>query len=106
MLSALVQALRRKEFQILGHWDGYLSSYKEDDGETAAKLLAEAGIAIELSSRYVTEHPSFLELARDAGCKFTLGSDSHKKETVGQLDFQKKLAIDYELELLDPMKFK
>ncbi|MFX1578334.1 MAG: PHP domain-containing protein, partial [Promethearchaeota archaeon] len=36
-VSALVKALRRKEFQILGHWDGYLSSYREEDGIIAAE---------------------------------------------------------------------
>ena len=37
--SALVKALRKKEFQILGHWDGYLSSYREEDGRIAAEAL-------------------------------------------------------------------
>ncbi|TFG33160.1 PHP domain-containing protein [Candidatus Thorarchaeota archaeon] len=105
-VSALQKALKEPKFHILGHWDGYLSSYKEEDGEHAAELLAEAGVAIELSNRYVTEHPDFFNIAKRAGCKFTLGSDSHNKETIGQLDFQIKLAIDYELEMLDPRELK
>lgn len=101
-VSALQKALRKHEFHILGHWDGYLSSYKEEDGERAARLLAEAGVAIELSSRYDTKNPGFFEIAKSAGCRFTLGSDSHNKETIGQLEFQRKLAVDYELELVNP----
>ncbi|TFG33848.1 PHP domain-containing protein [Candidatus Thorarchaeota archaeon] len=101
-VSALQKALRMNSFHILGHWDGYLSSYREEDGERAVELLAEAGVTIELNARYMTENPDFLESAKKAGCKFTLGSDSHIKETIGQLEFQRKLAVDYELEMLNP----
>ncbi|TFG96887.1 hypothetical protein E4H12_10005 [Candidatus Thorarchaeota archaeon] len=99
--STLKKALRDPQFHILGHWDGYLSSYRDEDGEVVVNQLAEAGVAIELSGRYVSEHPDFFELAMKAGCKFTLGSDSHSIETIGQLDFQKKLASDYDLHLIE-----
>jgi histidinol phosphatase-like PHP family hydrolase len=98
--SALVQALRRNEFQILGHWDGYLSSYREEDGRMAAKALSETGVAIELNGRYSVEYVGFLELAKSAGCFFTLGSDSHHVSTVGDLEFQKKLASDLNLSIM------
>lgn len=98
--SALTKALKKPQFQILGHWDGYLSSYQEEDGRLVAEALAGTGIAIELSGRYPSEQTGFLELARDLGCVFSLGSDSHSLETIGQLDFQRKLAEDYELELV------
>ncbi len=98
--SALVQALRRKEFQILGHWDGYLSSYREEDGRIAAEALAEADVAIELNGRYSVEHIGFLELAKTYGCHFTLGSDSHHVSTVGDLAFQEKLATSMNLDLM------
>ena len=97
--SALVKALRRKEFQILGHWDGYLSSYREEDGWIAAEALADAEVAIELSGRYRVEHVSFLELAKSFGCIFSFGSDSHQTSTVGDLDFQEKLASSMELNI-------
>jgi histidinol phosphatase-like PHP family hydrolase len=98
--SALVQALRRNEFQILGHWDGYLSSYREEDGRMAAKALSETGVAIELNGRYSVEYVGFLELAKSAGCFFTLGSDSHHVSTVGDLEFQKRLASDLNLSIM------
>jgi histidinol phosphatase-like PHP family hydrolase len=98
--SALVKALRRKEFQILGHWDGYLSSYRGEDGRIAAEALAAAGVAIELNGRYSVEHIEFLELAKSYGCVFSLGSDSHDASTVGDLDFQEKLASSMKLEML------
>ncbi|MFW9806699.1 MAG: hypothetical protein ACFFFK_08225, partial [Candidatus Thorarchaeota archaeon] len=98
--SALVKALRRKEFQILGHWDGYLSSYREEDGKIAAEALAEAGVAIELNGRYSVEHVEFLELAKSYGCVFSLGSDSHDSSTVGNLEFQEKLAASMNLDII------
>jgi putative hydrolase len=100
--SALTKALQKPQFQILGHWDGYLSSYQEEDGRLVAKAIADVGIAIELNGRYMSEQTGFLEMARDLGCVFSLGSDSHSAETIGQLDFQRKLAEDYELELVEP----
>jgi len=100
--SALIKALEKPKFQILGHWDGYLSSYQEEDGRTVAEALAGTGIAIELSGRYPSEQTGFLEMARDCGCIFALCSDSHSVETVGQLDYQRKLASDFDLELAEP----
>lgn len=98
--SALVKALRRKEFQILGHWDGYLSSYREEDGWIAAEALADAGVAIELNDRYGVEHREFLELSKSFGCIFSLGSDSHHSSTVGVLEFQEKLASSMDLNII------
>ncbi|MGY5859923.1 MAG: PHP domain-containing protein [Candidatus Thorarchaeota archaeon] len=99
---SLTKALKKPQFQILGHWDGYLSSYRDEDGRTVAKAMTGTGIAIELNGRYMSEHTEFLELARDTGCIFSLGSDSHSVETIGQLDYQRKLASDLELELVEP----
>ncbi len=99
--ATLTKALQKPQFHILGHWDGYLSSYHDEDGEKVARTIAEAGIAIELNARYLPEHTEFLELARDLGCVFTFGSDSHSVETIGQLDYQRKLASDFELELIN-----
>jgi putative hydrolase len=100
--TALLKALEKPKFQILGHWDGYLSSYQESDGQAVTKMLADTGIAIELNGRYMSEQTGFLEIARDCGCVFSLGSDSHSVETIGQLDFQRKLAEDFELNLVEP----
>ena len=99
---AILKALQRPQFHILGHWDGYLSSYHSEDGGKAVKAISESGIAIELNGRYMPEHIEFLELARDHGCVFTLGSDSHSVDTIGQLDYQRKLAADLELRLAEP----
>jgi DNA polymerase (family 10) len=104
-ISTLSKVLKKKQFHILGHWDGYLSSYKEEDGEKAAKALAEADIAIELNERYRLEHIDFLEHAKEYDCIFTLGSDSHSVETIGQLDYGKKMASDFDLNVVEPSYF-
>lgn len=98
--SALVKAARKKEFQILGHWDGYLSSYMEEDGEIVAEALGDASVAIELNGRYKIENTDFFALAKSAGCVFTLGSDSHEATTVGRLHFQYKITSSMELPIV------
>jgi histidinol phosphatase-like PHP family hydrolase len=98
--SALSKAARKKQFQILGHWDGYLSSYREEDGEIVARTLADAGVVVELNGRYRIERTDFFETAKTAGCLFSLGSDSHHVSTVGRLDFQYKLASNMELGII------
>ncbi len=98
--SSLLQALRKSRFEILGHWDGYLSSYKEEDGRIAAEALASAEVAIELNGRYSVEHVGFLELAKSYGCDFTFGSDAHHVSTVGDLEFQEQLASSMNLDIM------
>lgn len=84
--SSLTKTLRTTRFDVLGHYDGYLTAYKEKEGKAVAQALSEAEIAIELSLRYEPVYTEFLETARDAGCMFTLGSDSHTLDTIGKLD--------------------
>ena len=100
-VSTLVKALQKNKFQILGHWDGYLSSYREEDGKVAAESLASAGVAVELNGRYRIENTDFFELAKAAGCIFSLGSDSHFENTVGKLKFQHELATSMDLKLMN-----
>jgi putative hydrolase len=98
--SALKRAVENQQFQILGHYDGYMSSYKKEDGERVAALLSEQNIAIELNRRYPPEHLDFLEMARDAGCYFTLGTDAHSVHEIGRTEQLLKLATSYNLPLL------
>jgi histidinol phosphatase-like PHP family hydrolase len=97
--SAVEHAASSWRFDILGHWDGYLSSFREEDGAAVAKILADNGIAVEISARYVTQYPEFFEMARNAGCQFTLGSDSHTAAEVGKLNEQVQLARALDLHL-------
>ncbi|MBD3407509.1 MAG: PHP domain-containing protein [Candidatus Lokiarchaeota archaeon] len=100
-VSLLGKVTKKYHFDILGHWDGYLTTYRESDGEMAAEILADAGIVVELSSRYPPKDYHFLIAARDAGCKFSLGSDAHWISAIGQLESQLQLAEALELPLAE-----
>jgi histidinol phosphatase-like PHP family hydrolase len=99
--QALSRSLENPKFQILGHWDGFLTYFREEDGQAAARALAKAGVAIELSGRYQVQYPRFLEQARDCGCTFSFGSDAHSVEGIGRLQHQRQLASDMSLRIVD-----
>ncbi|MGY5852712.1 MAG: PHP domain-containing protein [Candidatus Thorarchaeota archaeon] len=99
--STIEKVLRNYSFDILGHWDGYLTSYSKEDAERVASILAEKKVAVELNLRYETEHEDFFAIAKEQGCMFTLGSDSHSVKTIGQLDRQIKIARSLGLPLLE-----
>jgi histidinol phosphatase-like PHP family hydrolase len=44
-------------------------------------------VAIEISNRYRLPHARFLVRAREAGARFTLGSDGHQADQVARLDW-------------------
>ncbi|MHA2004778.1 MAG: PHP domain-containing protein [Candidatus Thorarchaeota archaeon] len=99
--SAVSGAADRERFEILGHWNGYLSSYRPEHGNMVAEALARNKIAVELSARYELRFEDFLTLAKDKGCKFTLGSDSHHVSDIGRLKDQSQLASALELPLIE-----
>ncbi len=97
--STIQKAVEKWRFDILAHWDGYLTTFSEEDGLAVARVLADNDVAVELSRHYEIQYPEFLEMARDAGCKFTFGSDAHKLEFIGRLENQIELARALELPL-------
>jgi histidinol phosphatase-like PHP family hydrolase len=101
--SAVIGASKRGVMHILGHFDGYLSTYKQADGEIVASALAENDIAVELNLRYPPNNLEFFETARDQGCLFTLGSDAHRLNGVGRNEEQAKLADALNLPLWVPL---
>ena len=50
-------------------------------------------VAIEISNRYQLPHHRFLRKAREAGARFSLGSDAHHREQVARLDWAVQAAI-------------
>ena len=100
--SAVIGASKRGVMHVLGHFDGYLSTYRQVDGEIVAASLAENEVAVELNSRYPPDNIGFFETAKDQGCRFTLGSDAHWLNGVGQTEEQAKLAEALKLPLWVP----
>ncbi|MFW9884490.1 MAG: PHP domain-containing protein [Candidatus Thorarchaeota archaeon] len=97
--SAITKAADNERFEILGHWNGYLSSYRPEHGMLVADALARNDIAVELSARYELRFEDFLTMAKDKECMFTLGSDSHHISEIGRLKDQMQLADALELTL-------
>jgi DNA polymerase (family 10) len=97
--SAVARAADNERFEILGHWNGYLSSYRPEHGILVADALARKDIAVELSARYELRFEDFLTMAKDKGCMFTLGSDSHHISEIGRLKDQMQLADALDLPL-------
>lgn len=51
------------------------------------EAVVESGVAIEISNRYRLPHERLLRKAREAGARFSLGSDAHLARQVGMLDW-------------------
>jgi histidinol phosphatase-like PHP family hydrolase len=49
--------------------------------------LRRSGVALEISNRYRLPHDRLLEKARQAGVRFTLGSDGHRREQIARLEW-------------------
>ena len=99
--SAVAGAANRERFEILGHWNGYLSSYRPEHGVMVAEALARNDVAVELSARYEPRYEDFLTLAKDNGCKFTIGSDAHHVSEIGRLKELIQLAKALDLPLIE-----
>ena len=104
--SAVIGASKRGVMHVLGHFDGYLSTYRQADGEIVAAALVENEVAVELNSRYPPDNLGFFETAKDQGCRFTLGSDAHWLNGVGRTEEQAKLAEALKLPLWVPPQRK
>lgn len=51
------------------------------------EALAGSGVALEISNRYRLPHDRLLRKAKQAGARFSLGSDGHTAEQVARLDW-------------------
>lgn len=51
------------------------------------EAVVESGVAIEISNRYRLPHDRLLRKAKQAGARFSLGSDGHTEEQVARLDW-------------------
>jgi histidinol phosphatase-like PHP family hydrolase len=56
------------------------------------EALAQSGVAMEISNRYRLPHDRLLAKARQAGVRFTLGSDGHTEAQVGRLEWAAETA--------------
>jgi len=66
--------------------------WTEPREERWVAALAETGVALEISNRYRLPHDRLLLRARDAGVRFSLGSDGHGVEQVARLEWAAETA--------------
>jgi len=59
--------------------------WTEEREDRFVEAVVRSGVALEISNRYRLPHPRFLRKARQAGARFSLGSDGHHRDQVAQL---------------------
>jgi putative hydrolase len=94
MTPRMVAAISNPHTDVLGHCTGRMvmgargtRPESEFDAEIVFAACAQFGVAVEINSRPERLDPPdrLIELARDAGCLFTIDTDAHAP---GQLDWQ------------------
>ena len=94
MTRRMIGAIRNPFTNVLGHCTARLVTggrgtrpQSQFDAKAVFEACAEHDVAVEINSRPERRDPpsALLELARDAGCVFSIDSDAHAP---GQLDFQ------------------
>lgn len=61
--------------------------WTEDREDRFVEAVVESGVAMEISNRYRLPHDRLLRKAKQAGARFSLGSDGHTIEQVARLDW-------------------
>ena len=99
ILAALSASFERDRVDVLAHptfspllaLDDPESAYPREWQERLIALCVRAGVAIEVNEAYRVPHRAFVERARAAGARFSVGSDSHAE----------LLPLRYTLDLVD-----
>lgn len=92
--------LARYRTEILGHacvmpfYDDlpYMSSAVVDWEKDIVTLCKTYNVALEISSMWNEPYERMLRMAKEAGVKFTFGSDCHKLEHIGNLKYSLEMA--------------
>jgi histidinol phosphatase-like PHP family hydrolase len=66
--------------------------WTEEREDRYVEALRESGVALEISNRYKLPHDRLLVKAREAGVRFSLGSDGHSERQVVALDWATETA--------------
>lgn len=79
-------ALHRLERDVHAWWT-------EEREDRYVEALVESGVALEISNRYRLPHDRLLVKARQAGVRFSLGSDGHAEAQVASLGWAVETAL-------------
>lgn len=91
---AVFRAVTDPKVDVLAHhaWiAGYFAPIAQYDDELV-ELMAANEVAIELNSKHALPSWDFLQKCKDAGVKYTIGSDAHKVADVGSVAWARNTA--------------
>jgi putative hydrolase len=84
-------AMEKRKFDIVGHpfffHQNLLPYLSREEIEDFVKLAASRGVAMELNEKYKAPSDEFLVLCLREGVKFSIGSDAHRPDQVGRIDW-------------------
>ena len=103
MVSNLCDMVRTMPIQIAAHStltppallgldDDPHAWWTEEREDRYVEALVESGVALEISNRYRLPHDRLLRKAREAGARFSLGSDGHTERQVARLEWAAETA--------------
>jgi histidinol phosphatase-like PHP family hydrolase len=98
MVSNLCDLARAMPIEIVAHptfmpaafsalEEDVLAWWTEEREDRFVEAVVEGGVALEISNRYRLPHDRLLTKARQAGARFTLGSDGHRGDQIARLDW-------------------
>lgn len=94
-LESLLKAVKRREIDIISHPFWYredLSDYLEiDDIKSFAKYVSKNDVAVELNEKYRVPKGRLFAAFVEAGAEFSLGSDAHSPQEVGNVGWGIKM---------------
>jgi len=102
---SLLSVIKSGMVDIIGHPLAYIGKIPWDVAEKIAIAAADHGVAMELNSHYPFPDIEFLEICREYGVKFSVGSDAHNLYAVGNVAECFELAKKLHLKLIDPYHF-
>lgn len=103
MVANLCDLVRTMPIHIVAHptfmpaafWaieDDVHAWWTEEREDRFVEAVAKSGVAMEISNRYRLPHDRLLIKARQAGARFALGSDGHRREQIARLGWAVKTA--------------
>jgi histidinol phosphatase-like PHP family hydrolase len=91
---AVLKAVTDPKVDVLAHHAWIMGRFipvtKYDD--VLVELMAAHGVAIEINSKHALPSWDFLQKCKQAGVKYTIGSDAHKVADVGSVAWAKNTA--------------
>lgn len=90
-LQRFTKAIEKKKFDVMGHpfffHQNLLPYLSREEIEDFVELAASKEIAMEINEKYHAPDEEFLKLCLRKGVKFSVGSDAHRPDQVGRIDW-------------------